>query len=153
MSWSVTAGKREREARRDRRKKEKQERLQRGRMMRAQGREQSPAELLPQALPEVKLEDVVIGVAPQARRNTTGPVRLFVGGLSWNTTAEDLRSVFSNFGAIEDVGVPLDRGTGRSRGFGFVTFTKPEDATEAAARMNGTTLDGRTLKVNNAESR
>jgi RNA recognition motif-containing protein len=152
MSWAVTAGKREREARRDRRKKEKQERLQRNRMMGAQGREQAPA-LLPQQLPEVKLEDVVIGVAPQARRNTSGPVKLFVGGLSWNTTAEDLRGVFGNFGAIEDVTVPMDRGTGRSRGFGFVTFTKPEDATEAAARMNGATLDGRSLKVNNAESR
>jgi len=153
MSWAVTAGKREREARRDRRKKEKQERLERNRMMRAQGREPGAAGLLPQQLPEVKLEDVVIGVAPQARRNTTGPVRLFVGGISWNTTAEDLRSVFGNFGAIEDVAVPMDRATGRSRGFGFVTFSKPEEATEAAARMNGTTLDGRTLKVNNAESR
>src|SRR5262245_27093588 len=113
MSWAVTAGKREREARRDRRKKEKQERLQRNRVMRAQGREPADDGPLPQELPEVKLEDVVIGVAPQARRNTTGPVRLFVGGLSWNTTAEDLRAVFGNFGALEDVSVPMDRGTGR----------------------------------------
>ena len=86
MSWSVTAGKRERETRRDRRKKEKQERLQRNRMMRAQGREPIAASQ-PEPLPEVKLEDVVIGVAPQPRRNTTGPVKLFVGGLSWNTTS------------------------------------------------------------------
>jgi RNA recognition motif-containing protein len=152
MSWAVTAGKREREARRDRRKKEKQERLQRNRMMRAQGREPISASQ-PEQLPEVKLEDVVIGVAPQARRNTTGPVKLFVGGLSWDTTADDLRAAFGNFGTLEEATVLMDRGTGRSRGFGFVTFSKPEEAVAAVERMNGATLDGRTLKVNNAESR
>lgn len=152
MSWAVTAGKREREARRDRRKKEKQERLQRNRIMRAQGREPLDASQ-PEQLPEVKLEDVVIGVAPQARRNTTGPVKLFVGGLSWNTTADDLRAAFGNFGTLEEATVLMDRGTGRSRGFGFVTFSKPEEAAAAVEKMNGVTLDGRSLKVNNAESR
>ena len=152
MSWSVTAGKREREMRRDRRKKEKLERLQRNRMMKAQGREPVAA-LQPEPLPEVKLEDVVIGVAPQPRRNTGGPMKLFVGGLSWNTTSDDLRAVFGNFGSLEDATVLMDRGTGRSRGFGFVTFTKPEEAAVAVERMNGATLDGRSLKVNNAESR
>ena len=152
MSWAVTAGKREREARRDRRKKEKQERLQRNRIMRAQGREPLDA-TQPEQLPEVKLEDVVIGVAPQARRNTTGPVKLFVGGLSWNTTADDLRAAFGNFGTLEEATVLMDRGTGRSRGFGFVTFSKPEEAAVAVEKMNGVTLDGRSLKVNNAESR
>jgi cold-inducible RNA-binding protein len=153
MSWSLSAGKREREMRRDRRKKEKQERLQRNRMMRAQGRDQPGAAWPPEQLPEVKLEDIVIGVAPQPRRNTTGPVKLFVGGLSWNTTAEDLRAVFGNFGSLEEATVLMDRATGRSRGFGFVTFSKPEEAAVAVERMNGTTLDGRSLKVNNAESR
>jgi RNA recognition motif-containing protein len=152
MSWAVTAGKREREARRDRRKKEKQERLQRNRIMRAQGREPLDAPQ-PEQLPEVKLEDVVIGVAPQARRNTTGPVKLFVGGLSWNTTADDLRAAFGNFGTLEEATVLMDRGTGRSRGFGFVTLSKPEEAAVAVEKMNGVTLDGRSLKVNNAESR
>jgi RNA recognition motif-containing protein len=101
----------------------------------------------------VKLEDVVIGVAQQPRRNTTGPVKLFVGGLSWNTTGDDLRSVFGNFGQIEDATVLMDRATGRSRGFGFVTFAKADDAVQAVKRMNGAELDGRTLKVNNAEAR
>ena len=152
MSWSVSAGKREREMRRDRRKKDKQDRLQRNRVMRAQGREPI-ADAQPEQLPEVKLEDVVIRVAPQPRRNTTGPVKLFVGGLSWNTTADDLRAVFANFGSLEEATVLMDWGTGRSRGFGFVTFSKPEEAAVAAERMNGATLDGRSLKVNNAESR
>ena len=152
MSWAVSGGKREREARRDRRKKEKQERLQRNRAMRAQGREPLSANPT-EALPQVRLEDVVIGVAPQPRRNTVGPVKLFVGGLSWNTTGEDLRAAFGNFGQVDDATVLVDRGTGRSRGFGFVTFAKAEDAVEAVKRMNGATLDGRTLKVNNAESR
>jgi RNA recognition motif-containing protein len=152
MSWALTAGKREREMRRDRRKKEKQERLQRNRMMRAQGREQV-AVGQPEQMPEVKLEDVVIGVAPQPRRNTSGPVKLFVGGLSWNTTADDLRAAFGNFGSLEEATVLMDRGTGRSRGFGFVTFSNPEQAAVAVERMNGATLDGRSLKVNNAESR
>ena len=152
MSWALSAGKRERETRRDRRKKEKQERLQRNRMMRAQGREQVAAGQ-PEQMPEVKLEDVVIGVAPQPRRNTSGPVKLFVGGLSWNTTADDLRAAFGNFGSLEEATVLIDRGTGRSRGFGFVTFSKPEEAAVAVERMNGATLDGRSLKVNNAESR
>ena len=152
MSWTLSAGKREREMRRDRRKKEKQERLQRSRMMRAQGREQVDAGQ-PEQMPEVKLEDVVIGVAPQPRRNTSGPVKLFVGGLSWNTTGDDLRAAFGNFGSLEEATVLMDWGTGRSRGFGFVTFSKPEEAAVAVERMNGATLDGRSLKVNNAESR
>jgi RNA recognition motif-containing protein len=75
------------------------------------------------------------------------------GGLSWNTTADDLRAAFGNFGTLEEATVLMDRGTGRSRGFGFVTFSKPEEAAAAVEKMNGVTLDGRSLKVNNAESR
>jgi len=152
MNRGFTGGKRQREAVRDRRKKEKQERLQYNRSLRAQGIDPD-AVAEPELLPEVKLEDVVISVAQQPRRNDVGPLKLFVGGLSWGTTTEDLRSAFTRFGVIVDVTVIQDRATGRSRGFGFVTFQQAADAIEAVKHMNGSELDGRTLKVNNAEAR
>lgn len=79
--------------------------------------------------------------------------KLFVGGLSWNTNDDGLRQAFSRFGDIDESKVILDRETGRSRGFGFVTFADAEAAREATQAMNGTTLDGRNIKVNEAEER
>ncbi|MEO0603924.1 MAG: RNA-binding protein, partial [Myxococcota bacterium] len=57
--------------------------------------------------------------------------KLFVGGLSWDTTDDSLRTAFETFGAVREARVILDRDTGRSRGFGFVTFETPGDAQEA----------------------
>jgi RNA recognition motif-containing protein len=156
VTRGYAGGKRQREAERDRKKKEKLERLRHNRAMRAQGigtSEEPAAEGGEGKLPEVKLEDIQISVAPRPKRGTVGPVKLFVGGLSWDTTTEDLSNAFSKFGAIVDATVILDRTTGRSRGFGFVTFEKPPDANEAVKNMNGAELDGRILKVNLAESR
>jgi RNA recognition motif-containing protein len=156
MNRSYTGGKRQREADRARRKKAKEERLRHNRQLRAQGIEPGPDEVTegqPANLPEVKLEDVVIGVPSHPRRGTTGPTKLFVGGLSWGITTEDLRNVFSRFGPIVDATVIPDRVNGRSRGFGFVTFENPADADKAIEQMNGTELDGRSLKVNRAEAR
>ena len=79
--------------------------------------------------------------------------KLFVGGLSWNTTDDGLRSAFETFGAINDVKVITDRDSGRSRGFGFVTFDDAADAETAIEKMNGTELDGRTLNVNVAQDK
>lgn len=79
--------------------------------------------------------------------------RLFVGGLSWDTDDAGLRAAFETYGALEDVKVITDRDSGRSRGFGFVTYANPEDASKAMAAMDGTVLDGRTLKVNEAHER
>lgn len=79
--------------------------------------------------------------------------RLFVGGLSWNTDDAALRGAFDRFGAIEDAVVITDRDTGRSRGFGFVTFSDDNGADEAVSSMDGTVLDGRTIKVNEAHER
>ena len=79
--------------------------------------------------------------------------KLFVGGLSWNTTDEGLRAAFEKFGEIREAVVVTDRETGRSRGFGFVTFTDDAVATEAMQGTNGTVLDGRTLKVDKAKER
>ena len=79
--------------------------------------------------------------------------KLFVGGLSWNTTDDGLRDAFAAFGEVTDAKVITDRETGRSRGFGFVTFSEPGDADTAVEQMNGTLLDGRTVNVNEARER
>ena len=79
--------------------------------------------------------------------------KVFVGGLSWNTNDDGLRSAFEAYGDVQDAKVISDRETGRSRGFGFVTFGEASDASEAIAGMDGQTLDGRTLKVNAAEDK
>ena len=79
--------------------------------------------------------------------------KLFVGGLSWNTTDDGLRDVFSRFGTVAEAKVIKDRETGRSRGFGFVTFDNSEEADKAMADMDGKDLDGRTIRVNEAEDK
>ncbi len=79
--------------------------------------------------------------------------KLFVGGLSWNTNDDGLRQAFERFGEVTDAKVITDRETGRSRGFGFVTYTQGEDADRAIEEMNGSELDGRTLNVNEARDR
>src|SRR5262245_8594061 len=142
MNQGYAGGKRNREIERERKKKEKAERLRRNRASAARGDESEIASATP--LPEVRLEDVVIGVPSQPRRNAVGPVKLFVGGLSWDTTTEGLRAAFAHVGTLVDVIVISDRDTGRSRGFGFVTFENARDADQAIAQMNGAELDGRT---------
>src|SRR3972149_11716095 len=79
--------------------------------------------------------------------------KLFVGGLSWGTTDDGLHQAFAQFGEIVEAKVITDRETGRSRGFGFVSFANDEGATKAIAEMDGTELDGRTIKVNEAEDK
>jgi RNA recognition motif-containing protein len=80
-------------------------------------------------------------------------MKLFVGGLSWNTDDSLLRREFERFGDIEEAVVISDRETGRSRGFGFVTFKDASAGQQAIQEMNGTTLDGRTIAVNEAQER
>ncbi len=79
--------------------------------------------------------------------------KLFVGGLSWDTTDDGLRTAFEAFGEIREAKVITDRETGRSRGFGFVTYSNSGDASKAIAEMNGTVLDGRNIKVDEAAER
>ncbi|MFT7183761.1 MAG: RNA recognition motif-containing protein [Oceanicoccus sp.] len=76
--------------------------------------------------------------------------KLYIGNLSWGVATEDLRTAFEQYGEIEDAIVMTDRETGRSRGFGFVTFTNAEDAEAAVEAMHETELDGRPLTVNEA---
>ena len=79
--------------------------------------------------------------------------KLFVGSLSWDTNDEGLRNAFSVHGEISEAIVISDRDTGRSRGFGFVTFDDDESADKAVAALNGTELDGRTIKVDIAQAK
>ena len=79
--------------------------------------------------------------------------RLYVGNLSFNTNAEGVRTAFQEFGTVSDVHLVSDRETGRSRGFAFVTMGTPEEAAKAIEGMDGRTLDGRPLRVNEAEQR
>ena len=79
--------------------------------------------------------------------------RLYVGNLSYDSTSESLRAAFASFGEVADVHVVTDRDSGRSRGFAFVTMGSPQEAADAIAQMNGALLDGRALRVNEAEER
>ncbi|MEI7013449.1 RNA recognition motif domain-containing protein [Leptospira licerasiae] len=79
--------------------------------------------------------------------------KLFVGGLSWSTTDLTLRQVFETHGAIQEANIVVDRETGRSRGFGFVTFVDQSSANAAVSELNGKDLDGRNIVVSVAEDK
>lgn len=76
--------------------------------------------------------------------------KLYVGSLSFNTTENDLQDAFAAFGEVSEVNLMVDRMTGRSRGFAFVTMGNPDAAKAAIAGMHGRQLDGRPLTVNEA---
>ena len=79
--------------------------------------------------------------------------RLYVGNLSFNSTAETIREAFSQHGTVTDLHVVTDRESGRPRGFAFVTMGDDAQASAAISAMNGVMLDGRPLRVNEAEAR
>ena len=74
--------------------------------------------------------------------------KLFVGNLSFNTTENDLQEAFAPHGQVVEANLMMDRMTGRSRGFAFITYSTPDEAQKAIAAMNGAQLDGRALTVN-----
>src|SRR3954467_14394017 len=80
-------------------------------------------------------------------------MRLFVGNLSFNTTENDLQDAFERFGTVSDVKIMMDHGTGRSRGFGFVTMGGAAEGQAAITGLEGQDLDGRNLTVNEARPR
>jgi len=79
--------------------------------------------------------------------------RCFVGGLAWATDDNSLHNAFSPFGEVLESKIILDRETQRSRGFGFVTFSSEQAMRDAIEGMNGKELDGRSITVNEAQSR
>jgi RNA recognition motif-containing protein len=80
-------------------------------------------------------------------------IKLYVGNLSFQTSSEDLRDLFSQAGTVESANVIEDRDTGRSRGFGFVEMATREEAEAAIAQFNGKEYGGRNLTVNEARPR
>ena len=80
-------------------------------------------------------------------------MKLYVGNLSFNATAQDLTELFSEFGSVESANVIEDRETGRSRGFAFVEMSSSEEGKAAIEQVNGREVDGRQLKVNEAKPR
>ncbi len=79
--------------------------------------------------------------------------KLYVGNLSFNTSTQDLETLFGEFGTVESTNIIEDRETGRSRGFGFVEMSTSEAASNAIATLNGKEIDGRALTVNEAKPR
>lgn len=79
--------------------------------------------------------------------------KLYVGNLSWGIDTDALHEIFAEHGDIKDAIVLADRETGRSRGFGFVTFGTAEQAKAAIEALDGVEIDGRPLRVNEAQER
>ncbi|XP_076816211.1 putative RNA-binding protein RbpA isoform X1 [Clavelina lepadiformis] len=79
--------------------------------------------------------------------------KVFVGNLSYDATEDELKDTFRNCGKVEDVAIITDRDTGRARGFGFVTFSSPDEAEAAIKGLHQTNFKGRDLTVREAESR
>jgi len=79
--------------------------------------------------------------------------KIFVGNVPYQMTDRELRSAFERYGRVSNVSVPTDRTTGRPRGIAFVSMPRLDDADEAIARMNGASLGGRRLVVNEAEDK
>jgi cold-inducible RNA-binding protein len=79
--------------------------------------------------------------------------RLYVGNLSFGTSETELRDLFGQSGTVTDLKVMMDRETGRPRGFAFVEMGSDAEATGAISSLNGRELDGRVLKVSEAQER
>jgi cold-inducible RNA-binding protein len=79
--------------------------------------------------------------------------KLYVGNLSFNTTENELQELFSQAGTVQEVSLMQDKFTGKSRGFAFVTMGSEEDAQNAISKLNGQTVEGRPLTVNEARPR
>lgn len=79
--------------------------------------------------------------------------KLYVGNLPFSATEESLKEAFVQFGTVESVTIITDSETGRSKGFGFLEMASQQEASSAIAKMNGTEMDGRTLKVSEAQAK
>ena len=80
-------------------------------------------------------------------------MNIYVGNLAYSVTEDDLRSAFSEFGSVTSVNVITDKFSGQSKGFGFVEMANSEHADQAISELNGHSMDGRQLNVNEARER
>lgn len=80
-------------------------------------------------------------------------MNIYVGNLSHDTTEEELRRAFEEFGTVDKVNIIMDKFSGRSKGFGFVEMASKDEAEAAMSGLNNKELDGRTLNVNEARPR
>ncbi|MCA9708087.1 MAG: hypothetical protein KDK70_19705 [Myxococcales bacterium] len=153
---NYSAGKRARERDRERKKKEKAQRRAENRGGGGDVPTATVDELQGGKL--MSIEEVMRNMQGTAESEheddaRTIPSRLFVGGLDWRITDDQLRQEFAKLGSVDEAIVVLDRDTGDSRGFGFVTMSDRRDAAEAIRRLHGTQFEGRTLVVRQAEER
>ncbi|MGK4002920.1 RNA-binding protein [Sorangium sp. So ce1036] len=93
--------------------------------------------------------------APESREKKQDDMgnRLYVGNLSFSTSRETLEAAFAAAGEVREIAMPTDRETGQPRGFAFVTMGSAQAANSAISQLNGALLDGRPLKVNEAQER
>jgi len=84
---------------------------------------------------------------------SSGPVKLYIGNIDYGTDGERLRETFEKYGNVTDAFVPMERGTQRPRGFGFVTFATREEAMGAMGKLDGSELDGRTIRISESRPR
>lgn len=78
-------------------------------------------------------------------------MKIYVGNLSYRMTADELKTLFSQFGQVDKVDIIIDRDTGQSKGFGFIEMPVNEEAEKAIADLHGTEVAGRTITVNQAK--
>ena len=91
--------------------------------------------------------------SPQTHSEKEEAMNIYAGNLSYDTGSTELREAFSQYGQVDDVRVIEDRGTGRSKGFGFVEMANDTEARKAIEELNGSSLQGRDIKVNEARPR
>jgi RNA recognition motif-containing protein len=151
-----SAGKRQREMEKARKKSEKADRRQRRRDEGGEGGE-SEFELAPAPAndPSPSVEELMAAISTPSgtREAATPPCRLFLGGLSWSTTVATLREACEEFGPVSDAVIVTDRNTGESKGFGFVTMENRKHAARAIEVLHESELDGRRILVKVATDR
>lgn len=155
---SNTQAKRRREAERERKKREKRERARQRRADSPGGIEIASADEIQSAAFDEDVEGVladgtILTSGDQGKAQSGPPCKLFVGGLSWDTTAADLRKHFGELGEVVDAIIVLDRDTGDSRGFGFVTMADRKIAAKAVRELGGAEVNGRNIRVDVATER
>lgn len=151
---NFSPGKRQREMDQARKKQDKADKRMAKRDRRPGGMEIVSASDVQRGLPSIEEAMRRLEQGPSIPRAASSiPARLFVGGLAYEVTEEDLRTAFGAFGPVADCIVMVERESRTPRGFGFVTMESRKDAPRAIAALDGTELKGRKIVVNVATER